>query len=168
MACSRVRRSISSTVALVVIGTTVAACSSGGDAPDETDAAQTQATTDETDAALTQATSVCNETLSLATDQGFRAMVDGQQENANTAAEAANQDPRWDGLATATSNLAANSKAVQQLQPELKTGDPYIFEQLSRLNDELSTYKNDVISQCRKVKAAGGYVSQDMLDAFIK
>jgi len=95
-------------------------------------------------------------------------MVDGQQENANTAAEAANQDPRWDGLATATSNLAANSKAVQQLQPELKTGDPYIFEQLSRLNDELSTYKNDVISQCRKVKAAGGYVSQDMLDAFIK
>lgn len=142
------RVSVVGLCAALLVGT--AACSSSGDD------------------ALAAATKTCNETLALATHQGFRAMVRNQQKDADLAAEAASKDPKWHGLALAMSDLASTSKSIQTLEPDLRSGDDFAYQQLSKLTDKFTTAKTRFVGQCRLVKAAGGKVSQSRLDSFIK
>lgn len=119
----------------------------------------------ETSAVLEDAAGVCNDVLLLG-DGGMAQYIATVRSSANTAAGAALDDERWDGLADAASDMSVVYDKVSALQG---SGDQAAA--LARLNElmpELESAKSDFASQCRRVLAAGGDVDESLIAPFIE
>lgn len=116
------------------------------------------------------AAKVCNDTLKQAgEEQDFEAMLKRDTENADVAAELAQDDEQWDDLASAISDVAAVEKEAQGAVEEMIADDTGVgMARAQEVLNDLTDAKRGLLSECRKVKAAGGEVSQDLLDNYIK
>lgn len=123
---------------------------------------------------LSLAAEACNGVLTLAEgDEGFEEVSDRGQVNADKAARAAAADSKWDGLASATSDFATTQKeflahAEDGLGSDDLSGLEYSITVLTRITEDLTADKKEILAECRKVQAEGGEVDQGLMDDFIR
>ncbi|WP_162598782.1 hypothetical protein [Nocardioides gilvus] len=113
--------------------------------------------------ALQDATTVCNGLLPLGED-GMANFITSARESANLAAEAALNDPRWDGLATAASDMSVVYDKVGGTEGTGADALPRLRELLP----EVEAAKGALLAECRRVLAAGGAVDEARMDGFIE
>lgn len=122
--------------------------------------------------ALALAGQSCNEAMTLAQDgEGMPDLVERNAAAADKAATAANLDEQWASLATAISDrTAAEERMIQYSKVIGPNPDPAAFlsDTFNEMAEDDADAKADVLAQCRKVKAAGGKVTQSLLDDFIR
>lgn len=155
-------------VLVTSIGLLASGCGGSGsddEAPTPAPSASETTEAEASETALADATDVCNDVLLLG-DGGMASYISTVRSSANTAAGAALDDERWDGLADAASDMSVVYDKVSALQG---SGDQAAA--LARLNElmpELESAKSDFASQCRRVLAAGGDVDESLIAPFIE
>jgi hypothetical protein len=112
------------------------------------------------DQALEMAATACTQALADAqTGEGDADVVDARSQAADTAADAANLDPRWDPLVEAATGWEQTTRDLMDATQNLDSLNEIT---LAQLGDDLSESQRQLQTQCRKVRAAGGSV--DTLD----
>lgn len=142
-----------------------AACGGSASSPPSAPDKEAAVQEDATEEALKDAATVCNDVLRLG-EGGMPQYIATVRTSANTAAGAALDDARWDGLADSASDMAVVYDKVSGLQG---SGDEAAaLDQLNELMPELEAAKSDFAGECRRVLAAGGDVEESLLTTFIE
>ena len=107
--------------------------------------------------AVTVAAKAC--TVALAQEKSGQPeleVVDNRSSAAETAANAADLDPRWSQLASAASDWDQTTRDL--FKATSNAGDLNAI-QVAQLTSDASKARRDIYSECQKVRAAGGSVS---------
>ncbi len=106
--------------------------------------------------ALTLAAKACTDALAdQASGQGENDLIYVRSQAADLAAEAANADPRWDPLVEAASRWQQVTRDLVEATENI--GDLTMME-MSILGENTTEAQQEMQTECRKVRAAGGSV----------